>query len=113
MNNKIEKNPTWVKQSKALKKQQIHFSFMSQIESDIRIDAAKKGENPSNTIRRILDLDVKSPVRPRLGVSLTDAEISDLAKRFNIEPDDRKSLTRRATEVINLYYKKNPTSNDL
>ncbi|MFT5421604.1 MAG: hypothetical protein ACI9D5_002362 [Candidatus Endobugula sp.] len=102
----ISTNPVWEKQAKVLKKQQLHFSLLSVVESKVRIDAAKAGENPSNTLRRILDLPVKLPVRPRLGVSLTDDEIKSLSSRFDIDPKDRKSLIRRSAEVIHLYYEK-------
>ena len=100
----ISDNPVWEKQAKVLKKQQLHFSLLNAVESKVRIDAAKAGENPSNTLRRILDLPVKPPVRPRLGVSLTDDEIKSLSTRFDIDPNDRKSLIRRAAEAIHLHY---------
>lgn len=112
MDNKIEQNPVWEKQAKALAKtkQQLHFPLLKDVETKIRVQAAQVGENPSNTIRRALELDVKSPVRPRLGASFTHDEMIALCKRYNIDPIDQKALIRRIAETINLHFQEKPNN---
>jgi hypothetical protein len=104
---KKKANEKWEKQREALKKIQITFELMQSVDREIRIEAAETGESPSNVIRKVLGLDVNPPVRPRLGVSLSEDEILGLAKRYNVDPSDRKNLVRRATEAIQLHYKRN------
>ncbi|WP_053979720.1 hypothetical protein [Marinagarivorans algicola] len=97
-------NPKWEKQKAALKKVQISFELAQNVDQQIRIEAAKSGESPSNIIRRVLGLSVSPPVRPRLGVSLSQEEIEKLAAHYNADPKDRKAWMRNAAQTIHEYY---------
>jgi len=102
--NKTPSNAKWEKQRTVLKKVQLTFELMQSVDRQIRIDAAKEGESPSNVVRKILGLDVSPPQRPRLGVSLSPEELESLAERYQVDPSDKKNLVRRAAEAIQKYY---------
>lgn len=102
---KTPTNPKWEKQKAALKKVQISFELAQNVDQQIRIEAAQSGESPSNIIRRVLGLAVSPPVRPRLGVSLSQQEIENLAAHYNTDPKDRKTWMRNAAQTIHEYYK--------
>lgn len=105
----IDSNPKWQKQQNALKKVQVNFELIKPVDRKIRIEAAETGESPSNIIRKVLGLDVKPPVRPRLGVSLSELELQALARKYKVDPEDRRALVRRATEAVQAHYE---NSND-
>lgn len=100
----IKSNAKWDKQKAALKKVQLTFELMQSVDKEVRLQAAREGESPSNVLRKILGLQVSAPQRPRLGVSLSSEEIQLLAKEYKIDPSDRKSLVRRATDAVQQYY---------
>lgn len=101
----------WNEQKAALKKIQITFELMQSVDREIRIEAATAGESPSNIIRKVLGLEANPPIRPRLGVSLSQDEIENLAKKYDVDPSDRKHLVRRATEAVQLHYKNKSEKN--
>lgn len=101
---KTPTNAKWEKQKAALKKVQVSFELAQSVDQKIRIEAAKSGESPSNIIRRVLGLEVSPPVRPRLGVSLSQDEIERLAAKYNTDPQDRKAWIREAANTIQHYY---------
>ena len=104
MDKSIENNPKWKKQQQILKKQQFNFELMPTVYRELRIDAAEKGDSPNNVIRSVLGLKVTPPVRPRVGISLTSDEINTLAQQFDVDPNDRRSLLKKATEAIQRHY---------
>lgn len=100
----IDQNPKWRKQESALKKIQINFELARPVDQKIRQEAAELGETPSNIVRRLLGFEARPPVRPRLGVSLSEAELQILAQKFRLDPEDRRALVRRATEAVEGHY---------
>ena len=106
LNTQMPSNLKWEKQKAALKKVQISFELAQNIDQQIRIEAAKSGDSPSNIIRRVLGLEVSPPVRPRLGVSLSQTEIEKLAAHYNADPKDRKAWMRQAAQTIQEHYAK-------
>lgn len=100
----IDENPKWRRQEGALKKIQINFELARAVDQEIRLEAATSGESPSNIVRRLLGFDARPPVRPRLGISLSEAELQMLAQKFRLDPEDRRALVRRATEAVEEHY---------
>lgn len=111
-NTQAPSNQKWEKQKAALKKVQISFELAQSVDQQIRIEAAKSGESPSNVIRRVLGLEVSPPVRPRLGVSLSQAEIENIAAHYNADPKDRKAWMRKAAQTIQEHYAKQAKISD-
>ena len=107
MNDKINNNPKWARQKAALKKVQLSFSLLPEIDQALRVEAAMQGDSPSNLIRKFFELDAKATPRPRLGVSLSDDELKLLGKKLGVDPNNRAELVKRATEQLQLHYREN------
>lgn len=103
----IDQNKTWQKQSQQLKKVQFQFEFLKDVDRQIKLDAIERQTTPSNIVRDLLGLKPSGPIRPRLGVSLSPGELELLGDRFNVDPDDRRALVRRATEAVHAHYSEN------
>lgn len=104
MDEKIAQNEKWKKQQVALRKIQLGFEFLPEIDKLLRLEAVERGETPSSVARRILGFDVTTTLRQRVSVSFNDKELESLAKKLEVEMGDRKALVRRATEVIQLHF---------
>ena len=101
----VKKNSVWTKQENILKKIQLSFKFIPEVDQLLRIEAAKRGINPSDLIREILGIEYAKGKRPRMGVSFSINELDQLAIELGIEPGDKSELVRRVTETIHLLYR--------
>ena len=106
MTTEIDQHETWRKQRDKLKKVQLQFEFIQEVDRQIKLDAIAKGTTPSNIVRDVLGFKPAGPKRPRVGISLDAEEIRKLALRFSLDPDDRRALVRRATEAVHAYYRR-------
>ena len=83
----------WKKSSKSIRAIQIAFEFGSGVVSEsIRAEANKNGLSTSDQIRKIIQLEIKPPKRPRLTVSLTEQDYQQLAERFLLDMNDKKAI---------------------
>lgn len=91
----------WASSQKALKAVQVAFDTSEDVATRIRLEAVRVGLSPSDLIRRIVGLPVRTrPVRPRLTVSLSDEDFMILAERYALDPTDRLAIKRRVMEEI-------------
>lgn len=87
----------WSSSDAALRAVQVAFDVEQQVIEAVRYAAFENQLSPSDQIRKILGLPCTSkPVRPRLTVTLSDADYALLAERFAIDVDDK----RRIKEVL-------------
>lgn len=91
----------WEKERKAIKAVQVAFDLGEEVSHHIRFEALQKGINPPDRIREILGLPVNSkPIRPRLSISLTDADFEILADAFSVPSSDRLRIRQFAAEKL-------------
>jgi len=91
----------WEKEKKAAKAVQVAFELGEEVSQHIRFEALQKGINPPDRIREILGLPLSSkPIRPRLSISLTDADFEMLADTFNVPSSDRLRIRQFAAEKL-------------
>lgn len=100
----INQNAKWKKEAEQLKKVQINFSFKTSVDQALRHEAVDKEMTPSNLLREKLGLEAKQAVRQRLGVSLDDSDFEVLAKKYQLDPNERNAIKKKATEDIQKQY---------
>lgn len=83
----------WSSSDAALRAVQIAFDVEQQVIESVRYAALESQLSPSDQIRKILGLPVTSkPVRPRLTVTLSDADYDILARRFGVDANDKRRI---------------------
>lgn len=97
-------NNKWNKERATLKKIQIHFEFQQEVMRQIRIDAAEARLNPSDIVRRILELSYSKVQRPRLGLSFSQEELELLAQRYDLSEIDEKLIKQKVMAEVNAQY---------
>ena len=91
----------WQSAEKALRATQWAFDLGNTIQQYIRIEAAKNNVTPSDCIRSILKLDVRSKkTRPRLTLSLNEQDLELLAIRYGLNMEESVLIKARAAEEI-------------
>lgn len=91
----------WEEEKKAVKAVQIAFDVGDEVNRRIRQEALERGINPPDRIRQILGLPVqKKPMRPRLSISLSEADFGILAEKFSVSWDDRVRIRQLAAEKL-------------
>ena len=76
-------NSRWQKEQTAIKAIQVAFDISADAQKVIKQEALANNLNPPDQIRKILGLSYnKKPVRPRLTVTLKDADFEVLGQRF-------------------------------
>ncbi|MCY4532063.1 MAG: hypothetical protein OXC84_07025 [Gammaproteobacteria bacterium] len=91
----------WEEEKKAVKAVQIAFDVGDEVNRRIRQEALERGINPPDRIRQILGLPVqKKPMRPRLSISLSEADFGILADKFSVSWDDRIRIRQLAAEKL-------------
>ncbi|PCK10056.1 MAG: hypothetical protein COA42_00190 [Alteromonadaceae bacterium] len=100
----VKQNEKWAKEAAQLKKLQVNFSFVPQVDRALRHEAVDLDMTPSNLLREKLGLTSSKTVRQRLGVSLDEGDFHCLAERYELDPNDRNAIKRRATEEIQKQY---------
>lgn len=91
----------WQKERQAAKAVQVAFDLGHEVSYLIRTEALQRGINPPDRIREILGLPVSSkPIRPRLSISLTEEDFTQLANEFGVDPSDKLKIRQIAAEKL-------------
>lgn len=89
-----------------IKKMQLAFEFAESIEKGLKAEAMQNNLSPTAQLRKILGLPVDMPIKPRLSVTLSDADRQLLAERYHIDPDDRAFLRLNISREVESRYPK-------
>lgn len=100
----VDKNPQWTAARKALSKVQVHLEFMSEINRQLRADAAKQEIKPGDLVRKIVGLNYQASQRQRISLHLSDEDFTRLAKRYQVSPQERDVIRRKMVEEVQLFY---------
>ncbi|CAM4416961.1 hypothetical protein H5154_19125 [Pseudoalteromonas sp. SR44-5] len=91
----------WLRQEQAVRATQMAFDLSSEVQKSIKKQAIDQELTPSDMIRKILSLEVKSKkTRQRLSFNLNDEEIALLAERFGVAPDDKRAVKQQVAELL-------------
>ncbi|MBR8844026.1 MULTISPECIES: hypothetical protein [Pseudoalteromonas] len=91
----------WKRQEVALRATQMAFDLTTEVQKNIKKQAIDEELTPSDMIRKILDLEVKSKkTRQRLSFNLTDEEIALLAERFGVDPNDKRAVKQQVANML-------------
>ena len=82
----------WKKSQNSIRAIQLAFEFGMQMSEIIRREANLHGLSTSDQIRKIIQLEVKTPKRPRLTVSLSPLDYEQLGKRYGIDPHNQAAI---------------------
>lgn len=91
----------WLRQEQAVRATQMAFDLSSEVQKSIKKQAIDQELTPSDMIRKILALEVKSKkTRQRLSFNLNDEEIALLADRFGVDIDDKRAVKQQVAELL-------------
>lgn len=91
----------WEKQKPAIRATQLAFDLTAQVQKSIKKTAIDEDLTPSDMIRKILGLDVKSKkTRQRLTFYLNDEELEALANRYGIADGERVAIKQKVAEEL-------------
>ena len=91
----------WEKQKTAIRATQLAFDLSAQVQKTIKKQAIDADFTPSDMIRNILGLEVKSKkTRQRLTFYLNDEELAALAQRYGIAADDKIAIKQKVAEEL-------------
>lgn len=97
----------WLRQEQAVRATQMAFDLSSEVQKSIKKQAIDQELTPSDMIRKILGLDVKSKkTRQRLSFNLNDDEIAQLASRFEVSVDDKRAVKQQVADLLIEHTKK-------
>lgn len=96
----ISKNPKWVKESEKIRTVQLAFDFGRDVDTALRLIAARRHVSPSAIIRERLGLPIAAPSRKRISVSVNENELAELGNRYKIDPKDRAQIKKRISDLI-------------
>jgi hypothetical protein len=106
----VRGSPRWSGSDAALRAVQVAFDVEKQVIDAVRYAAFESQLSPSDQIRKILGLPyANKPVRPRLTVSLSDADYALLAERFGVAADDRRRIKEILHEQLIMFAKQQST----
>ena len=98
----------WMREEKALKAVQLAFDVAEEVQHQVRREALDAGISPSDRIREILGLPVASRrVRPRLTISLSADDFTQLADHFEIDAEDKLAIKQKAAELLVTHVRQN------
>lgn len=83
---------SWSGSSKSIRAVQVIFELGIEPSRALRIDAINNDLSPSDYIRDIICLPRKKPIRPRLSISLSEADYQLLAKRYQLGPEMKEKI---------------------
>ncbi|MBQ4847476.1 hypothetical protein J8L98_07865 [Pseudoalteromonas sp. MMG013] len=96
-----DKQAKWQRQEQAVRATQMAFDLTSDVQKSIKKQAIDEELTPSDMIRKILQLDVKSKkTRQRLSFNLNDDEIAELAIRFGVATDDKRAVKQQVADIL-------------
>ena len=109
----VRSSPRWSGSDAALRAVQVAFDVEKQVIDAVRLAAFRNQLSQSDQIRTILGLPCTTkPVRPRLTVTLSDADYAILAERFGVAADDKRKIKEALHEaLINFAKKQIPRNN--
>lgn len=91
----------WEKEKIAVRATQVAFDVGEKVQQAIRLEAVDKNLTPSDCVRQILGLKTSpKPKRLRLSVSLSEADFTELAKRFDLDVDDKLTIKQHAAQLL-------------
>jgi len=97
----VRSSSRWSGSDAALRAVQVAFDVETQVIDAVRLAAFKSQLSTSDQIRKILGLPYSSkPVRPRLTVSLSDADYALLAARLGVDAADRRRIKEMLHEQL-------------
>jgi len=97
----MTKKTPWEKEAQAVKATQIAFDIGTETQTTIKKFALDNSLTPSDQIRKILGLYVKSkPVRPRLTISLSEDDFQVLAEKYQLQPEDKIHIKEAAAKEL-------------
>lgn len=89
----VRSSPRWASSDDAIRAVQVAFDVEMQVIEAVRYAAWENQLSPSDQIRKILDLPcVSKQVRPRLTVTLNEADYALLAERFKLPVEDKRAI---------------------
>ena len=95
------KTDKWEKQKPAIRATQLAFDLSAQVQKNLKKKAIDADFTPSDMIRNILGLEVKSKkTRQRLTFYLNDEELALLAQRYDIAADDKITIKQKVAEEL-------------
>jgi hypothetical protein len=95
------KTDKWEKQKPAIRATQLAFDLSAQVQKNLKKKAIDADFTPSDMIRNILGLEVKSKkTRQRLTFYLNDEELASLAQRYDIAADDKITIKQKVAEEL-------------
>ncbi|MPN16794.1 hypothetical protein SDC9_164141 [bioreactor metagenome] len=95
------KPPRWQGSDEAIRAVQVAFDVEATVLEAVRRAAFEGNLSTSDQIRKVLGLQVNHrPKRPRLTVSLTQADYNVLAQRFGLDANDRLAIKERVTREL-------------
>ncbi len=96
-----QKPDRWRGTDEAIRAVQVAFDVEAAVLEAVRRAACESGLSSADQIRTVLGLDVlRRPKRPRLTVSLTQADYEVLAKRYGLAVDDRLAIKEHVTNDL-------------
>lgn len=98
----------WKKSESSIRAVQLAFEFSKAVSEVIRHQANQQGISPSDQIRAIIGLHVKKPKRPRLTVCLNEADYLILAKRYQLNPEDKAGIRQAIAQELVTYTEQLP-----
>ena len=94
----------WKGEQKAAKAVQVAFDVGFEVQTVIRKEALDCMLSPSDRVRQILGLCVTSrPKRPRLSISLTENDFSELAQTYGLDVANKVGIKQKAAEKLIQY----------
>ena len=95
------KNSKWQKQEKAAKATQVAFDVSESVHKYIQKSSVDLNLKSSDFIRKILGLEFKAKkVRPRLTLTLSDADYQILGDKFGIDANDHIAIKHAVTRML-------------
>ncbi len=103
----------WTSSDAALRAVQVAFDVEKQVIDAVRYAAFENQLSTSDQLRKILKLPfVSKPVRPRLTLTLSDADYGLLAERFACDPADRRKIKDLLHEELINFAKRQVSRNN-
>jgi hypothetical protein len=93
----------WKKSEPSLRAVQLAFEFSKPISEAIRQQAHTHGISTSDQIRSIIGLPAKKARRPRLTVSLSEADYQLLSERYGIPISDKQAIRQAIADEVVAY----------
>ncbi len=97
-NKKLPKS--WTGSEKSIRAVQVIFELEQAESRALRIRAIEQDLSPSDYIREIVGLPRKKPVRPRLSISLSVEDYEILAKRYNLNVNDKAEIRSKIKQEL-------------